>query len=106
MDEVPQNGAAQNDARRGAGMLWALTSGERARYAAAIVAMGTGSLFLLLVPFVLKYALDALSQGNASLVRTLVPTALAIIGLNALHGLLTYVRGKWAAEASEGIVAR
>ncbi len=36
----------------------------------------------------------------------LVPTALAIVGFNALHGLLTYVRGKWAAEASEGIVRR
>jgi ATP-binding cassette, subfamily B, bacterial len=68
--------------------------------------MGVGTVFLLLVPFVLKNALDALSQGNASLVRTLVPTALAIVGFNALHGLLTYVRGKWAAEASEGIVRR
>jgi ATP-binding cassette subfamily B protein len=106
MDEVQQNDTAQNDARRGAGMLWALTSGERARYAAAIVAMGVGTVFLLLVPFVLKNALDALSQGNASLVQTLVPTALAIVGFNALHGLLTYVRGKWAAEASEAIVRR
>jgi ATP-binding cassette subfamily B protein len=106
MDEAKQNSAAQNDARRGAGMLWALTSGERVRYAAAIVAMGVGTVFLLLVPFVLKNALDALSQGNVSLLRTLVPTALAIIGFNALHGLLTYVRGKWAAEASEGIVRR
>ena len=43
---------------------------------------------------------------DASPVRTLVPAALAIVGFNALHGLFTYVRGKWAAEASEGIVRR
>ena len=53
-----------------------------------------------------KTALDALSQRSASLLTTLVPTALAIVGFNALHGLLTYFRGKWAAEASEGIVRR
>ena len=84
----------------------ALTSGERARYAAAIIAMGVGTAFLLLVPYVLKSALDALSDGNASLLRTLIPAALAIVGFNAIHGLLTYLRGRWAAEASEGIVRR
>jgi ATP-binding cassette subfamily B protein len=87
-------------------MLWALTSGERARYAAAIVAMGVGTVFLLLVPYVLKNALDGLSSADAGLARTLVPAALAIVGFNALHGLFTYVRGKWAADASEGIVRR
>ena len=51
--------------------LWALTSGERARYAAAIVAMGVGTVFLLMVPYVLKYALDALIHGNANLTWTL-----------------------------------
>ena len=106
MDKGKQNGATESDAHRGAGMLWALTSGQRGRYAAAIVAMGVGTIFLLLVPYVLKNALDALSQGNASLAGTLLPAALAIVGFNALHGLFTYVRGKWAAEASEGIARR
>jgi ATP-binding cassette, subfamily B, bacterial len=106
MDGVKQHAAGPNDARRGGGMLWALTAGERARYAAAIVAMGVGTIFLLLVPYVLKNALDALDDADASSLRTLVPAALAVIGFNALHGLFTYVRGKWAAEASEGIVRR
>jgi len=106
MNGVNQNAAGQEGARRGAGMLWALTSGQRARYAAAIVAMGVGTVFLLLVPYVLKNALDGLSSADSGLVRTLVPAALAIVGFNALHGLFTYVRGKWAAEASEGIVRR
>ena len=106
MNGVKPNAAAPRNAGRGAGMLWALTAGQRARYAAAIVAMGVGTVFLLLVPYVLKSALDALSNANASLVRTLVPAALAIVGFNALHGLFTYVRGRWAAEASEGIARR
>ena len=68
--------------------------------------MGVGTVFLLLVPYVLKSALDALDDADASLVRTLVPAALTIVGFNALHGIFTYVRGKWAAEASEGITRR
>lgn len=106
MDSTQQTSTESNSARRGAGMLWALTSGQRLRYAGAIAAMGVATIFLLLVPFVLKYALDALSQGNASLLGVLVPTALAIVAFNAVHGVLTYVRGKWAAEASEGIARR
>jgi ATP-binding cassette, subfamily B, bacterial len=106
MRDVRQNGVSQTNARRGVGTLWALTAGQRARYAAAILAMGLGSIFLLLVPFILKNALDALVGGTASLTSTLIPTALAIVGLNTLHGFLTYLRGKWAAQASEGIVRR
>ena len=97
---------ARAAAARGAGTLWALTAGQRLRYVAAIGAMGLGSVFLLLVPYVLQDALDSLSEPNADVVRTLVLSAAAIVGFNALHGLFTYVRGRWAAEASEGIVRR
>jgi ATP-binding cassette subfamily B protein len=106
MHDVRQNDISRLDARHGAGTLWALTAGQRARYAAAIAAMGVGTIFLLLVPFVLKTALDTLVGGRVSWASTLLPAALAIVGLNSLHGLLTYLRGKWAAEASEGIVRR
>jgi ATP-binding cassette subfamily B protein len=92
--------------RNNSGMLWALTSGQRARYAAAIAAMAVGTVFLLLVPYILKNALDALSEGKASLRETLIPAALLIIGFNALHGFFTYLRGRLAAEASEGIARR
>jgi ATP-binding cassette subfamily B protein len=104
MGGVEQNDAKQKNARRGAGTLWALTAGQRARYAAAILAMGLGSIFLLMVPLVLEHALDALGQTQSGVGRTLVVTALAIVGFNVLNGLFTFVRGKWSAEASEGIV--
>ena len=68
--------------------------------------MAVGTIFLLLVPYALKQALDSLIAGEASLWGTLVPAAAAVVGGNALHGLFTYFRGRWAAEASEGIVRR
>lgn len=84
--------------------IWALTAGWRLRYAAAIAAMGVASIFLLLVPSAIQRAIDALGRPDENLVRTLIACALAIIAFNTVHGLLTYVRGKWAAEASEGII--
>lgn len=102
----------RGSAPHGRGTLWALTAGERLRYAAAIAAMGIGTVFLMLVPYVLQHALDVLtkhSEGGATrdqLVRPLVLAAVAIVAFNVVHGLFTYVRGKWAAEASEGIVRR
>ena len=66
--------------------------------------MAVGTLFQLLVPYVFKDALDRLSRNQATLIGTLLPAAGIVIGLNALNGVFTYFRGKWAAEASEGIV--
>ena len=86
--------------------LWPLTSGQRLRYAASIAAMAAGTIFLLLVPYALKSAVDALSQGTPNLWETLIQAAVAVVGFNALHGFFTYLRGQWAAEASEGIVRR
>ena len=86
--------------------LWILSSGFRTRYAAAIGAMAVGTVFLLLVPYAIQQTLDALSRGEASVVRTLVPAGLAIVAFNALHGYFTFLRGRWAAEASESIVRR
>jgi len=71
-----------------------------------MMAMAVGTVFLLLEPYVLKRALDALTTGQVSLARTLLPAALGIVGLHMLHGLFTYLRARWAAEASEGIVRR
>ena len=99
-------GVEANKARRGSAELWGLTAGWRRRYAAAIAAMGVGTVFLLGVPYVLKSTLDALGRPQATLAGTLVPAALAIVGCNALHGLFTYLRGRWAAQASEGIARR
>jgi ATP-binding cassette subfamily B protein len=86
--------------------VWALTQGQRHRYAAAVAAMATGTVFLLLVPYVLKFALDEIASGDANLIRTLVLAASAIVGFNALDGFCTYLRGRLAAQASEGTVRR
>jgi len=66
--------------------------------------MAMATVFLLVVPYILKLALDSLARGQAELARTIIPAALAIVGLNVLHGIFTYLRGRWAAKASEGIV--
>lgn len=68
--------------------------------------MAIGTVFLLLVATILKHTLDALATGNAGLVKTLIPAALAIVGFHVIHGFFTYLRGRWAAQASEGIVRR
>lgn len=86
--------------------MWDWTAGQRARYVAAIAAMAVGTVFLLLVPYVLQHALDALARGEATVAETLIPAALAIVSFNLLHGFFTYLRGRWAAQASEGIVFR
>ena len=75
-------------------------------YAIAIAAMAVGTTSLMLVPYALKYALDALADHTATVRGTLIPAAVAIVGLHAVYGFFTYLRGRWAAEASEGIVRR
>src|SRR5690606_6813058 len=87
-----------------ANSLWVLTRGNRFRYPAAIACMAVGTAFVLTVPYVLKGALDALDRQGASLRGTLLPAAGLIVALNALNGGFTYLRGKLAAQASEGIV--
>jgi ATP-binding cassette subfamily B protein len=86
--------------------LWDLTTGQRARYAAAIVAMAVGTVFLLLVPYIIAQTLDALATGDAGLTETLIPAAIGILCFNVLHGFFTYLRGRWSAQASESIVRR
>ncbi len=68
--------------------------------------MAVGTVFLLLVPFIIKHALDALADPQPGLMATLIPAAAGVVGFNLLHGFFTYLRGRWAAQASEGIVRR
>lgn len=84
--------------------LWELTDGQRMRYAVAIVAMAIGTVFLLFEAYILQFALDALVRGDATLAETLIPAGLGLVLAHASHGLFTYLRGRWAAQASEGIV--
>ncbi|MHC4847488.1 MAG: ABC transporter ATP-binding protein [Planctomycetota bacterium] len=101
--------------------LWDLTQGQRTRYVVAIAAMAVGTVFLLCVPVLLRFALDSLTSGEAAfggavvdafgiertdVMRLLLLAGCGVVGCYATHGLFTYLRGKWAAEASEGIVRR
>ena len=104
--------------------LWGLTAGERTRYALAIVAMGLTILFLFGVPLVPKAVIDAFIAESpptdptwldalagalreaVSVEQALLVSAGAIILLTAVAGVLTYLRTRWAAEASEAITRR
>ncbi|MDE0691483.1 MAG: ABC transporter ATP-binding protein [Gammaproteobacteria bacterium] len=107
--------------------LWFITRGQRARYLAAVLAMGVSNLFMLSSPLVGMYALDALSaddleQGAPGLAETalaiagvfggtpviayLIVSALAGVLVTALGGLFLYLRGRWAAMASEAIARK
>lgn len=104
--------------------LWRLTAGERGRYAGAVAALVGGMVLMFLGPLVVRGAIDGLvDQGAAIAVgaaarvaRTLreqiglsgalVVFGLAFVGVNALGGAFLYLKGRWAAVASERIIRR
>ena len=107
--------------------LWFITRGQRARYFAAVLAMGVSNLFMLSSPLVGMYALDALSAddleqgapgliqaalgaasvfGGSPVIAYLIVSALAGVLVTALGGLFLYLRGRWAAIASEAIARK
>ena len=101
--------------------------GQRLRYGSAIAALVLGSCVMYLVPLVPQITLDvALADepgelpgltrrvvglfGGQEVVREFLASRLwvacaLIVGLTALAGLLTYVRGRGAAKASEAIAS-
>ncbi len=110
--------------------LWSATQGQRGRYVAAVLAMVITNLFMFAPPLLGKYAIDVItlddysqsapllgdlalwlagdSEGSA-LSRPLanlylwLSAAVAVV-LTVIAGYFTYVRGRMAALASEGIV--
>lgn len=104
--------------------LWALTQGQRLRYTCAIGVMGLSSLCLFASPLLAKYALDVIESGDMSkglagfssiamaldaespLLVYLIVSAVAIVLVTASGGCFLYLRGRWAAKASESIVLR
>jgi ATP-binding cassette, subfamily B, bacterial len=104
--------------------LWTITGGQRLRYAMAIVAMAVATLFMFVAPLIAKYAIDVITAGDLQAGLPLLPQAwrndadggsvagylwlsalLAFIA-TAFGGLFQYLRGRWAAIASEDIVRR
>ena len=105
-------------------IIWESMAGERLRYGGAIAALVVASCFLYLVPLVTQITLDGalappsgegsvfvtwsveLLGGRLFLAKNLWLPALLIAVLAGMAGLFTYLRGRWSARASEGIVCR
>ncbi len=105
--------------------VWNLTRGSRGPFVRAFAAMVVATGFLYLVPLVpqavidgilapearslddpwVRLPLDAMG-GRAFVASRLWVPALAIAVLSALAGVATYLRARWSAQASEGIVRR
>jgi ATP-binding cassette subfamily B protein len=103
--------------------VWQLMHGSRARYAAAIAALVGASCFLYMVPLVPQAVIDGVlteAPERSAIVDLTVSTlggrdflrdhlwvaAAVIVGLTALAGVFTYVRGRLSAQATETIVRR
>ncbi|MDF1666135.1 MAG: ABC transporter transmembrane domain-containing protein, partial [Planctomycetota bacterium] len=104
--------------------LWSLTQGHRGRYAGAILAMALANFFLFCVPLISQAVIDGLliesTREQSSFFeqcfrdwgtqigknQTLLLAATSVILLTSLGGLSHYLRGRYAAMASEGIVRR
>ncbi|MEW6071430.1 MAG: ABC transporter ATP-binding protein [Planctomycetota bacterium] len=101
--------------------LWALTRGERLRYGGAIAAMAVGIVTIFGAPLVSRWAVDALlaAEGpvapawlarigealgiGSPLAQVLVGAGAGILLLTAIGSAFHYLRGRWAAQASEAI---
>lgn len=112
--------------------LWQITAGQRHRYLAAVAAMVLTNLFLFAPPLLGKHAIDLVTTQDASRAipwvsswaqalnsttapaDTLGPNDVSlylwlsgglILLLTAIAGAFTYLRGRYAALASEQIVS-
>jgi len=109
--------------RRAAALLWQLMHGFRGRYAKAILALfvftGINYMTPLVGGAVIDFALSGKAPdggprgltiallGGAELVRDhLWIPALAMVVLTVIAGLFSYLKGRFAAEASDGIARR
>ena len=103
--------------------LWLVTRGQRLRYGCAILAIGLSNGCMLLAPLVGGYALDVITQGDLAagapvlarasmwfardpIIVYLALSALAGLAVVAIGGGFMYLRGRWAALASEAIARR
>ncbi|QDU66817.1 ABC transporter ATP-binding protein [Engelhardtia mirabilis] len=81
-----------------------LTRGQRLRYGGAMLALWAGGLLTLGVPLVLVEPINRLAAGDVVPPRVLWLHGTAAVLITAGAGLLTYLRGRWAAQASERLV--
>ena len=111
-------------ARGTAKALWEVSAGYRAVYFCAIVSLIVASCLLYIVPLIPQTIIDGVLArdpdeltafnrwllgvmgGEAVLAGRLWLPALIIVAITACAGAFTYLRGRLAATASEGIVRR
>ena len=104
--------------------LWRLTRGQRLRYGAAVLAIALANGCMLGAPVIAGHALDVVTRrdlafGIASLawlvggfdeanrfLAYLAVSAVAAVLLTAVGALFLYLRGRWAAVASESLARR
>ncbi len=114
-----------NDVRK-AHLLWAHTAGFRGAFSIAILAMAIGYVFMFGVPLLATFSIDAILAGDSftpdprayrlasaisaadspGMMSYLMLAAIGTVILTAIAGGFIYVRGRYVAYASEGIVRR
>jgi ATP-binding cassette, subfamily B, bacterial len=100
------------------GALWALTDGQRTRYFGAIAVMFAATGFTYAMPLIVKWCIDGIVAGEFAGIESfasladlnhhlyLVGAALAVVLCTSIGGGLTYLRGRWAAIASQEITRK
>ena len=100
------------------GALWELTEGQRVRYGAAIGVMFAATACTYGMPLIIKWCIDGIVDGQFAGLDAFPPVrglsnftyltlaAMAAIVCTGVGGGFTYLRGRWAATASEAITRR
>ncbi len=82
--------------------LWRLLNGYKGLFAAATVAIGLAAVAQVGTFYLIRYFTDEV-LGSDELVRQLIWVALGILFLALLQGTFTFLSGRWAAKAAEGV---
>jgi ATP-binding cassette subfamily B protein len=103
------------------GYLWKVSKGNRMLYVGAIISMALTAVLSLLPPLVISITVDSIIGdepftaspivvsmihrlgGKSVLAQNLWICGLALVILNIFIGLFNFTRGKWSAQAAEGI---
>ncbi len=102
--------------------LWNLTLGQRSRLLMALLALSIGTLFMYAAPQIVRIAIDGVIDKNSTSTqagfvarilrsidvtnhptRALLLAACAVVLVTLIAGVFMYLKGRWAAQASEAI---
>lgn len=87
-------------------LLREISEGERKRYIGAVLATCVSTAFLFAVPQVVRDVIDLLEAGSAPGLSKFAGAAALVVLFTAGSGAFLYLRGRLAAQASEGIARR